>query len=313
MPAGLGIEMNGKGKNVDPNMRLYTDFLRRILPADKAGEITAELTDAILNSLSSPRTTMHLVSEKLSSVFEDADLNAIRGEFLHGLPSFWLEWAKTQVEIDEEKMGYLANQGAARELMRILFEMYSEIGGDSLFFHTLQTGLAGVDVLKPAATLGKMFDSPDLGAATFEKRTRTTASTLSDLTECFYKPYLQVCLGLTRVHSGREPNVPQTLGAVIGECHGAWQSKWPELLPLLSSNARIIRNSESHANTEIDPALETIRFVNVRTNGEREFLGPLSENEYVILGCTIEREFLALQAALECTFRRIWMLHQVAF
>jgi len=297
---------------LDPNVALFANFLRRVLPPDVASEAAEQLASMMGNVFSSPVTTMHQISEFLDKTIAGANMAAIKREFLWDFPNFWLEWANAQVTADEEKLRHVARCDAARELMNVLFDMYSEAGVQSPFAATFQSCLSSIDALKPAAALGKIFDVPNADKIEFERRTRLTAATIGDLAECFYKPYLQTCLALTRIHAGQDGAAPSTLGAVIGECRDAWKDRWAVLLPLLSQEACIIRNSESHSNTRFDPVARTVTFVNTRSNGEEQLLGPLTDAEYEVLGQRIESEFLALQAALECTFRRMWMMHQAA-
>ena len=85
----------------------------------------------------------------------------------------------------------------------------------------------------------------------------------------------------------------------MGRCRDLWQKDQPELLELLIDRVRIVRNSEAHRRTQIDPRTQTVTFVNRRGNGKEEVLGPLNGMEF----SRLFYEFWQLCLALHSTFQ----------
>jgi hypothetical protein len=97
--------------------------------------------------------------------------------------------------------------------------------------------------------------------------------------EVWYKPMLQVALLLTPKRNGQyRVTVPDELGLLLTQCSQA-SSPGAPLAPLVDPHIVIIRNSDAHEQTQIDPVAETITFVKRPRTQPVERLGPLSRQE----------------------------------
>lgn len=298
---------------MDPGIRLFSSYLVRVLPPDVALDVGERIAQALGEAFVSPLTMMAKVEAIIDGAIGGIDVGDLRRHFIEDLPSLWLEWAHGQVEADNEQLQHaIGGGGAARELLHALMEMFGVAEDKARFYGTFQSSLAEFDPLKAAAALGGLFKVPDSEDITLERRLRLSATAVAKLAECHYKPSLRACLRLTLDCVGREGVAPDTLGALVAECRKVWKCDREMLLPLLMDEVCIIRNSEAHEGTVIDPKLGTVTFVNTMRNGDRRVLGPLSADDYEMLLHRIEAEFLALRAALDCAFRRIWMMHHLA-
>jgi len=142
----------------------------------------------------------------------------------------------------------------------------------------LDTVISGIEDFKPEDIL---LGGPALAhmlergrsveeSVTFEEQIRGVAAALTDSAERWYLPLLQGALMVTRELDGRSSNVPATVGPAVAQASELWASRFPSLVPLISHEIRIVRNSEAHKNTKIDVRQETVRFVNERQNRSPE-------------------------------------------
>jgi hypothetical protein len=155
--------------------------------------------------------------------------------------------------------------------------------------------------------LGRMIEAgnADPVSVSFEEHARTIASVVAGMAEQYYKPLLGCALAVCRLASSDLRPVPQTVGAIMSECQQLWEVAHPELLPLVRSDLRIIRNSEFHKHTVIDASAETILFVNVKPNGDRESIGPLDRAGLAEVVGPIIVLCRALDVAIESAARRL--------
>jgi hypothetical protein len=103
-------------------------------------------------------------------------------------------------------------------------------------------------------------DNPDLIA--FEERIRATTYAIVHSSERVYRPMLASALRLTKIMKGCNSDIPTELGATMSQAKSFWQKHNPKLVGLIKDEIRIIRNSEAHGNTKIDPRNEVVIFTN---------------------------------------------------
>jgi hypothetical protein len=125
--------------------------------------------------------------------------------------------------------------------------------------------------------VGKILINNDLY---FEEKVGIIASQMSHIAEKYYKQMIFILLKITRLIMDNERNDQNGLGQIINNCKNFWEKEFPQFLPILNNEIKILRNSEAHSKTYIDVQNETITFINIKNNGEEEIFGPLSVNDF---------------------------------
>lgn len=144
------------------------------------------------------------------------------------------------------------------------------------------------EVIEPIRALGiKDISSPavasvlqDPEAVSFELSTRVTSDAIRRAAEGWYKPMLSCALRLWYLERGEEnKSIQSDVGALLVQCRDVWSNNGGPT-GVVDDRVRIVRNSESHHQTEIEPRGETVLFINRPRNRPEERLGPWNREQF---------------------------------
>lgn len=135
------------------------------------------------------------------------------------------------------------------------------------------------------------------GELPFEAVARQVSDALRRLAENWYRPMLAAMFRLTQARTGDNSPVQHELGNLMTQCRGVWRARGGPLA-VLSDMIRVVRNSESHGNTEIDVRAETIAFINrPRPPQPEQRHGPLNRDGFGHLARQILEHCLSMWKA----------------
>lgn len=282
--------------------------IRPVFEAMFGKEKTAEIMDDMANDmdgfLQAPRTWFAKIQDIASAGIQGLDPNVLLAAVL---PHFTeLHRLKTDLEqkgITDDQARVSASP-AATAVVEFLTDAANQAGDEPVLTEMAPiawpSDLGSVLGTYPGPTI------PEEGKPiVFETHAGTLAASIQHSAERWYRPMLSSLLRITRLIRGDNAQDATELGAIMGTCRDLWSRNQPGLLDVLYDPARIIRNSEAHRHTEIDPRAETITFTNMPRNKPPEVLGPLDKAGFGGIVSTFMNLCLDVMSAFRVAERRI--------
>lgn len=268
------VELTRQPSNTDPLCAL----LDLIFPASQARMLQTQIQQCLAGSSPGPRKVFAVVCRQVEARIQELgpSMNEDRARELYRLlvPIF----TRAQVESREQDLIAVRSHPPAVAYFRFLGAC-SRKTSISQVQSVLEDFCPGPDAVGFLAANQALVRGAAPGSHTlnsFEAWAEAAVSALQHLTETWYKSLLRGALAVTYATDKKASQTPTELGRVMFACRAAWTPDHPELLNLLQDELRIIRNSASHRDYEIDPIGETITFHDLGRGKVDASFGPLT-------------------------------------
>ena len=272
---------------MDESLTWLRSMLEIALPPDEAREIVESVQGGLSNFFAAPRTTKARLQDEIQGRLERLPPEELQARIVPRMGAFFKLYQDFGVRSIQQNFDRISKDPVALDLLQ--FELASaEVLGDQRTLEMVRQLQQSISITNLVESVGALstLGSGEQGSLPFETRAVALSNCLASVAESWYKPLLQFLLRLSRAVVSVDSAVPNELGAVMGQCRELWASSMRELLPLLDDRLRIIRNSEAHRHTRIDPRANTIAWVNARRDGTQEVLGPVGSDA---LGTLVQR------------------------